>query len=172
MPCQAQNYPVWWALWPNLISCWICLGKHSTRVTFSEGFSDLKPHSWMGKSPFSSVRRALIERCWDFKINGKARLAKAEQNRTFLRQCVALAVPRWYRLSPKQTKFLSSLESRDQDGDRCCCGLGRLPSWVGTCPPVRKVAGCSRPTQGAASAPLCFCLFQRLSGSLAHPLWT
>jgi hypothetical protein len=78
MPCQAQNYPVWWALWPNLISCWICLGKHSTRVTFSEGFSDLKPHSWMGKSPFSSVRRALIERCWDFKINGKARLAKAE----------------------------------------------------------------------------------------------
>ena len=65
---------------------------------------------------------------------------KKAQNRTFLRHCVALAVPRWYRLSPKQTKFLSSLESRDQDGDRCCCGLGRLPSWVGTCPPVRKVA--------------------------------
>ena len=95
---------------------------------------------------------------------------KKAQNRTFLRHCVALAVPRWYRLSPKQTKFLSSLESRDQDGDRCCCGLGRLPSRVGTCPPVRKVAGCPRPTQGAASAPLCFCLFQKLSGSLAHPL--
>jgi hypothetical protein len=29
------------------------------------------------------------------------------------------------------------------------------------------VAGCPRPTQGAASAPLCFCLFQKLSGSLA-----
>jgi hypothetical protein len=64
---------------------------------------------------------------------------KKAQNRTFLRHCVALAVPRWYRLSPKQTKFLSSLESRDQDGDRCCCGLGRLPSRVGTCPLVRKV---------------------------------
>jgi hypothetical protein len=87
---------------------------------------------------------------------------KKAQNRTFLRQCVALAVPRWYRLSPKQNKFLSSLESRDQDGDRCCCGLGRLPSRVGTCPPVQKVAGCPRPTQGAASAPLCFCLFQKL----------
>ena len=91
---------------------------------------------------------------------------KKAQNRTFLRQCVALAVPRWYRLSPKQTKFLSSLESRDQDGDRCCCGLGRLPSRAGTCPPVRTVAGCPRPTKGAASAPLCFCLFQKLSGSL------
>ena len=82
---------------------------------------------------------------------------KKAQNRTFLRHCVALAVPRWYRLSPKQTKFLSSLESRDQDGDRCCCGLGRLPSRAGTCPPVRTVAGCPRPTQGAASAPLRLC---------------
>ncbi len=29
---------------------------------------------------------------------------------------------------------------------------------------IRKVAGCPRPTQGAASAPLCFRLFQKLSG--------
>ena len=45
-----------------------------------------------------------------------------------------------------------------------------VPSRAGTCPPVRMVAGCPRPTQGAASAPLCFRLFQKLSGSLAHPL--
>ena len=29
----------------------------------------------------------------------------------------------------------------DQDGNRCCCGLGRLPSRVGTCPLVRKHRG-------------------------------
>jgi hypothetical protein len=32
------------------------------------------------------------------------------------------------------------------------------------------VTGCLRPAKGVASAALCFRLFQKLSGSLAHPL--
>ena len=100
---------------------------------------------------------------------------KKAQNRAFLRSCVALAVPRscqllWCRLSPVQTKILSSRESWNQDGDRCCWGWGRLPSQADTCPLVRTVAGCLRPAKGAASAALCFCPSQKLSGSLAHPL--
>ena len=46
---------------------------------------------------------------------------KKAQNRASLRSCVALAVPRscqllWCRVSPVQTKFLSSRESWNQDG--------------------------------------------------------
>jgi hypothetical protein len=54
---------------------------------------------------------------------------KKAQNRTFLRSCVPLAGPRSCqllscRLSPVQTKFLSSVESRNQGG--ACLLLLRL----------------------------------------------
>jgi hypothetical protein len=82
---------------------------------------------------------------------------KKAQNRTFLRSSVALAVPRscqllWCRLSPVQTKFLNSVESRNQDGDHCCWGWGCLLSQADTCPLVWTVAGCLRPPMCAASA--------------------
>jgi hypothetical protein len=69
---------------------------------------------------------------------------KKAQNRTFLRSCVSLPGPRscqllWCRLSPVQTNFLSSVESRNQDGVCCSWGWG-LPSQADTCPLVWTVA--------------------------------
>jgi hypothetical protein len=89
----------------------------------------------------------------------------------------------WRTLLPVQTNFLSSAESRNPDGNRCCWGWGRLPSQADTCPLVRKVAGCLRPAKGAASAALwleLLTLYVTLyvpgfeSSSLAKPweLWT
>jgi hypothetical protein len=80
-------------------------------------------------------------------------------------QLCASACPRscpvlWCTLSPVQTNFLSSTESRNQDGDRCCWGWGRLPSqatpvlwsgwWPAVCGPQRVLpqrlcaSACSR----------------------------
>jgi hypothetical protein len=81
--------------------------------------------------------------------------------RVLPQQLCASACPRsclvlWHTLSPVQTNFLSSAESRNQDGDRCCWGWGRLPRQGDTCPLVRMVAGCLRPAKGAASVSLVF----------------
>jgi hypothetical protein len=55
-----------------------------------------------------------------------------------------------------QTKFLSSAESRNQDGTLCSSGRG-LPSQADTFPLVGRVAGCLR-------------LSQKLSASVVHTL--
>jgi hypothetical protein len=101
---------------------------------------------------------------------------KKAQNRTFPRICVALTGPRscqllWCTLSQVQTKFLSSVESQNQDGVHCSWGRG-LQSLADTCPLVGRVSSCLRPEKGAASVALWLCLSQKLSGSVVHPLPT